>query len=243
MKHKPNKSNFSFSGVAKQSIESLIKTLDSSKTIQKDNIPTKIIKENMDIMSNIFHEDINKCFSESFFPDDLKRAEVIPVFKKDIKKDSKTLKENYRPVSILSNISKIYETCLYNELSNYFEDIFSDYQFGFRKGISAQQCLITLIETWKKYLDNKESFGALLTDLSKAFDCVNHELLIAKLHAYGLDNSSLRLIHSYLKNRQQRLRFDNEFSTWSDIKDGVPQGSILGPLFFIIHICDLFYVM
>ena len=164
MKHKPNKSNFSFSGVAKQSIESLIKTLDSSKTIQKDNIPTKIIKENMDIMSNIFHEDINKCFSESFFPDDLKRAEVIPVFKKDIKKDSKTLKENYRPVSILSNISKIYETCLYNELSSYFEDIFSDYQFGFRKGISAQQCLINLIETWKKYLDNKQRVFCGITD-------------------------------------------------------------------------------
>ena len=138
MKHRPNKSNFSFSRVAKRSIESLIKTLDSSKTIQKDIIPTKIIKENIDIMSNIFHEDITKYFSESFFPDDLKRAEVIPAFKKDIKKDSKTLKENYRPVSILSNISKIYETCLYNELSNYFEHIFSDYQLGFRKGISAQ---------------------------------------------------------------------------------------------------------
>ena len=92
MKHRPNKSNFLFSRVAKRSIEFLIKTLDSSKTIQKDNIPTKIIKENIDIMSNIFHEDINKCFSESFFPDDLKRVEVIPVFKKDIKKDSKTLK-------------------------------------------------------------------------------------------------------------------------------------------------------
>ena len=88
MEHKPNKSNFSFSRVAKQSIESLIKTLDSSKTIQKDNIPTKIIKENMDIMSNTFHDSINKCFSESFFPDGLKRAEVIPIFKKDAKKDS-----------------------------------------------------------------------------------------------------------------------------------------------------------
>ena len=236
IKHKPNKPNFSFSGVAKQSIESLIKTLNSSKTIQKDNIPTEIIAENMDIMSNIFYDNIDKCFSESFFPDDVKRAEVIPIFKKDIKKDSKNLKENYRPVSILSNISKIYETCLYNELSNYFEDIFSDYQFGFRKGISAQQCLIILIETWKKHIDNKESFGALLTDLSKAFDCVNHELLIAKLHAYGLDNSSLRLIHSYLNNRQQRVRIDNDFSTWSDIKDGVSQGSILGHLFFSIYI-------
>ena len=90
--------------MAKQSIESLIKTLDSSKTIQKDNIPTKIIKENVDIMSSTFHDIINECFSESFFPDDLKKAEVIPIFKKDIKKDSKNLKENYRPVSILSNI-------------------------------------------------------------------------------------------------------------------------------------------
>ena len=124
VKHKPNEPNFSFSGVVKQSIESLIKTLDSSKTVQKDNIPTKIIKENMDIMSNIFHDNVNKCFSESFFPDDWKRAEVIPVFKEDIKKDSKNLKEIYRPVGILYNLSKIYETCLYNELSSYFEDIF-----------------------------------------------------------------------------------------------------------------------
>ena len=130
-----------------------------------------------------------------------------------------------------------------NELFSYFEDIFSEYQFGFRKGISAQQCLITLVETWKKYLDNNETFGALLTDFFKAFDCVNHELLIAKLHAYGLDNSSLRLIHSYLNNRRQRVRVDNEFNAWSDIKDGGPQVSILGFLFFNIHICNLFYKM
>ena len=145
-------------------------------------------------MSNIFHGDINKSFSESFFPDDLKRAEVIPVSKKDIKKDSKTLKENYRPVSILSNVPKIYETCLYNELSNYFEDIFSDYQFDFRKGISIQQSLI-ILETWKKPIDNKESFRALLTDLSEAFDCVNHELLIAVRYIHGYMKSSVIELH------------------------------------------------
>ena len=144
MKHKPNKSKFSFSGVAKQSIESLIKTLDSSKTIQKDNIPTKIIKENMDIMSNIFHDNISKCFSEYFFLDDLKRAEVIPIFKKDIKKDSKNLKENYRPVSILSNISKIYEACLYNELSSSFEDIFQIISSAFAKVLVLSNALITM---------------------------------------------------------------------------------------------------
>ena len=95
----------------------------------------------MDIMSNIFHDNINWCFSESFFPENFKRAEVIPILKEDIKKDSKKLKENYIPVSILPNISKIYETCLHNELSSYFKDIFSDSQFGFRISISAQQCL------------------------------------------------------------------------------------------------------
>ena len=97
---------------------------------------------------------------------------------------------------------------MHNKLSSYFDDIFLDYQFSFRKGISAQKCLITLIETWEKYLDNKEPFEALLTDLCKTFDCVNHELLIAKFHSYGFDNSSLRLIHSYLNSRQQQNRID-----------------------------------
>ena len=144
--------------MAKQSIESLIKTLNSSKTIQKDNIPTEIIAENMDIMSNIFYDNIDKCFSESFFPDDVKRAEVIPIFKKDIKKDSKNLKENYRPVSILSNICKIYGTCLYNELPIYFEDNF--FRLSFRL-LQRYYCsaMITLIQTWKNTLITKSLLG------------------------------------------------------------------------------------
>ena len=157
------------------------------------------------------------------------------------KKNSKLSKENYRPISILRNVSKIYERCLYDQIATYFEHIFPRYQCGFRKGYSAQQCLLAMIEKWKK--DSGGIFGALLTDLSKAFDCIPHDLIIAKLEAYGFHIDALKLIHDYLSNRKQRVKVNDGYSSWKDIFYGVPQGFILGPLLFNIHLCDLFYFL
>ena len=121
-----------------------------------------------------------------------------------------------------------------NTLKKFF---FSKYQCGFRKGFSAQHCLVSMLEKWKSATDNKKSFGAFLTDLSKAFDCLSHNLLIVKLNAYGFSMSALRYVHSYLKDRMQRRKINSEYSSWEEIMFGIPQGSILGPLLFNIFLC------
>ena len=117
------------------------------------------------------------------------------------------------------------------------------YQCGFRKGYSTQYCLLAMLEKWKSAVDKGKSFGALLTDLSNAFDCLSHELLLAKLHAYGFSISTLRLIHSYLTNRLQRTKINMPYRSWVEIVFGVAQGSILGPLLFNIFLCDIFFIM
>ena len=113
----------------------------------------------------------------STFPAALKLAHITPAFKKG----SKNSKENYRPISILPNISKIYERCMYKQMSDYFGNLFSKFRCGFRQGISAPHCLLAMIEKWKNSVDKGKTFGALITDLSKAFDCLPHDLKVAEL--------------------------------------------------------------
>ena len=168
----------------------------------------------------------------------MKLANVTPVSKKG----TRTSKNNYRSVSILPILSKLFERLISKQLSGFFESILSKFQCGFRKGYGAQQCLLMMLETWKEATDSNKVFGALLTDLLKVFDCLSRDLLIAKLHAYGLDLASLKILQDYLTNRKQRTKVDSFYSSWEKILSGVPQGSTLGPLFFNIFMCDIFLI-
>ena len=143
----------------------------------------------------------------------------------------------------MKNISKVYERFLFKQIGTFMDNFFSKFQCGFRKGYSTPQCLLALIEKWKSAVDKGKSFGALLTDLSKAFACLPHKLLISKLHSYGFSLNAQRLIHSYLSNRTQRTKINESYSSWEEILFGVPQGSILGPLQFNIFMCDLFFIV
>ena len=119
----------------------------------------------------------------------------------------------------------------------------SKYQCGFRKGYNAQHCLLAMIEKWKKAVDNGNVFGALLTDLSKAFDCLPHDLIIAKLNSYDFNLTALNLIHNYLTKQKQRTKINQLYSSCEDILFGVPQGSILGPIQFNICLSHLFLIV
>ena len=130
-------------------------------------------------------------------------------------------------------------------MASFFERILSRYQCGFHKDYSAQQCLLAMMEKWKKIVD-VGVFGALLTDLSKAFDCIPHYFIIAKLEAYFFHIAALKLIHDYLLNkliRKQRVKVNNAYSSWKNKFSGVPEGSLFGPLLFNIHLRDLFYFL
>ena len=174
-------STLNFSKVTESEVRKEILNLSTKKATKNGDIPAKILKKSVDIYIKEITCIINDCIEKGIFPDDLKLADVSPIFKKE----DRFKRENYRPVSILPHMLKVFERILYKQIDTFMTTKFPPYLCGFRKNHNAQYSLLKMIETWKKHLDKGEKIGVLLLDLSKAFDTINHSLLLAILHAYG----------------------------------------------------------
>ena len=186
----PVNKDFYFSNTEVSDILKETTALNNKKNGTFGNIPTKLLKEVSDICAPALN-DIwnNEIITQKCFPNNLKLADVTPVFKKE---DASLLK-NYRPVSVLPAVSKIYKRIMQKQILQYINKHLSPHVCGYRKGYSTQTALITMLEKWKLFIDNKGFAGGVLIELSKAFDMINHPLLSAKLHTYGLSKQALAM--------------------------------------------------
>ena len=198
-----------------------------------------MIKLAHDFLAKPLTKAINDSLSLSIFPDEAKTAVVVPI---DKGTDKKNEISNFRPVSLLNCFAKIYEKTISTRITLAMDIFFSPYISAYRENFSCQNVLIRLLEEWREKLDNNYIVGGTLMDLSKAFDCVPHDLLIAKFNAYGFPREFLFLIYSYLENRKQCVKINNYSSNFLDVLSGVPQGSVLGPILFNVFFNDFFWV-
>ena len=233
--HKSLTNLFFFTPSTTEEVNSIIKNLNNKKAIQENDVETKFLKISYAIISPIISNVFNSSIKQGKFPDALKKAEIIPIFKKgDV-----NLFTNYRPIAILPQFSKIWEKLIFNRIYVYLEklNLLSVTQFGFRQNYSTTHTISYIYDKFIKNADSGLYSCCIFLDLTKAFDTVDHSKLLNKMETqFGFRGLLLDLIQSYLSNRSQYTKINNHQSYPSNVNCGVPQGSSLGPLLFLIYI-------
>ena len=226
-----------FHMIDEEKILSIIKKLKHKFSSGSDSISNHLLKYAATTISKPLMVIINQMLTNGIFPEKLKLAKVIPVFKSG----DDQLFSNYRPISLLSSISKIFEYVIQEQLVDYLlvNNLLCNEQFGFRSGYSTELAALHLVDNMINEIDNGKTPINIYIDLSKAFDTLNHDILIHKLNYYGVKGSELKLFDNYLSNRKQYTEVNGYKSNTQMIQTGVPQGSILGPLLFLLYINDL----
>ena len=231
---------FEFKLTTKDDILETIKVLKAKTSFGFDGISSNRLKQIANIIASPLSLITNQSLITGIFPDQLKIAKVIPLFKKD----DRHIFDNYRPISLLPAISKVIEKIVYKQLYDYFvkNKLIYSSQYGFRKDHSTELASLELCDRILGYLDEGKLPITIFLDLSKAFDTLDHKILLSKLKYYGVNGIALKWFHSYLTNRYQYIQYNDVTSTMLTIETGVPQGSILGPLLFLIYMNDIYLV-